>query len=106
MAANRLPELNFDSALIAANLPRVAPPAKKSLFSPRHDLFVKLLIEARKNAGLTQRQAAERLGRSQSFVAQSETGERRVDVLELVDLLKVYGLRPERFIQQIPPSDE
>ena len=52
------------------------------------------------------RVAAGRGARSQSFVAQSETGERRVDVLELVDFLKVYGLRPERFIQQIPPADE
>ena len=63
-----------------------------------------MLREARERAGLTQRQAATRLGRSQSFVAQSETGERRVDVIELVDFLAAYGVKPERFIRQIPAA--
>ena len=80
----------------------MAPSPKKSLFSPRYDEFLRRLRAARQDAGLTQRQAAARLGRTQSFVAQSETGERRVDVLELVDFLKAYGVRPEKFIRQLP----
>lgn len=46
------------------------------------------LIELRKNAGLSQRQLAERLGREQSVVARIELGERRLDVVELFRLLK------------------
>lgn len=49
------------------------------------------LIWAREEAGLTQREAAERLGRSQSFIAKCETGERRIDVIELAELAAVYG---------------
>jgi transcriptional regulator with XRE-family HTH domain len=46
---------------------------------------------AREEAGLTQRQASELLGRSQSFVAKSESGERRVDVVELAAFAEAYG---------------
>lgn len=58
------------------------------------------LAEARKQAGLTQTQLAERLGRNQSFVAKYEGGERFLDAIELiavasilrVDLNSVSGL--------------
>ena len=88
-----------------ASFEKVAPSPKKSLCSPRYHEFLAMLRAARQHAGLTQREAAERLGRTQSFVAQSETGERRVDVLELVDFLRAYGVQPERFIQKIPLDD-
>ena len=39
--------------------------------------------------------------RSQSYIAQSETGERRVDVIELLDFLAAYGVRPERFVKML-----
>lgn len=48
------------------------------------------MVRAREAMGLTQREAARRLGRSQSFVAKSETGERRVDVVELSEFAEVY----------------
>ena len=98
-------EWNFDSRQMAFNLGGVAP-SKKSIFSPRYDAFLGLLRAARQNAGLTQREAAQRMNRSQSYVAQSETGERRVDVIELVDFLAVYKVRPERFIKQVPPAPQ
>ena len=77
------------------------PSSKKSLFSPRYDEFLRLLRGAREHAGLTQREAAVLLGRSQSYVAQSETGERRVDVIEMMDFLAAYKVRPERFIRKM-----
>jgi len=46
-------------------------------------------MKAREETGLTQREAAQRLGRSQSFVAKSESSERRVDV-ELAEFAKLY----------------
>lgn len=48
------------------------------------------LVLARENSGLTQREAASELGRSQSYVAKSESGERRVDVIELAEFAKLY----------------
>ena len=77
------------------------PPSKKSLFSPRYDEFLRQLIAARKEAGLTQREAARKIDRPQSFVAKSETGERRVDVIELMDFLAAYRVQPERFFKTL-----
>ncbi|PZV34860.1 helix-turn-helix domain-containing protein [Mesorhizobium kowhaii] len=58
----------------------------KSLRSPRHRRFLTRLISLRKAKGLTQAQLAETLGRPQSFVAKYEGGERRLDVLEFLDV--------------------
>jgi len=48
------------------------------------------LRAARLEAGLTQEEVAERLGTSQSFVSRSETGERRLDVIELQAFATIY----------------
>jgi transcriptional regulator with XRE-family HTH domain len=45
---------------------------------------------ARKDAGLTQAQVARMLGRPQSFVSKFESGERRVDFVELQRLARIY----------------
>ena len=52
--------------------------------------FLKRLVAARVDAGLTQVQVAERLRIPQSQVSRMETGERRVDVIELDTLARVY----------------
>lgn len=49
------------------------------------------LIAARKSAGLTQQDLANKLGRPQSFVAKYETGERRLDVVELIEIARAIG---------------
>ncbi len=58
--------------------------------------FLRRLRQARKEAGLTQVQVAERIGRTQSFVTKAERGERRLDVVELRALARVYR-RPVAF---------
>ena len=45
-----------------------------------------LLREVRQEAGLRQEDVAARLGKPQSFVSKYESGERRLDVLELRDV--------------------
>jgi transcriptional regulator with XRE-family HTH domain len=52
--------------------------------------FLERLKTARKGAGLTQSEVARRLGKPQSFVAKCESGERRVDVIELTTLAIIY----------------
>lgn len=64
--------------------------------------FRRRLVDARRIAGLTQREAAERLGRSQSFVAKSESGERRVDVVELVEFMRAYQVPFTFFVPRAP----
>lgn len=48
------------------------------------------LRAARLETGLSQEEVAERLGTSQSFVSRSETGERRMDVIELQVFAAIY----------------
>lgn len=49
------------------------------------------LVQARKDAGLTQVEVARRLGKPQSFVSKIESGERRLDFVELRVLAQIYG---------------
>jgi transcriptional regulator with XRE-family HTH domain len=62
-----------------------------TLGSKRHKILIALLIERRKAAGMTQAQLADRLGKSQSFIARLESGQRRVYVVELLELAEVLG---------------
>nr|WP_208407413.1 helix-turn-helix transcriptional regulator [Amycolatopsis granulosa] len=57
--------------------------------------------ELRKEAGLTQVQVAERLGVPQSFVSKYETGERRLDVIELIKVCRTLGIAPIEVISQL-----
>ncbi len=60
--------------------------------SPEYERLRKRLKEARKRAGLTQREVAIKLGRNQTYVWKSEIGERRVDAIELKEFAEVYGV--------------
>jgi transcriptional regulator with XRE-family HTH domain len=64
----------------------------KSLHSYKHDIFRNLLIEARKNADLTQVEVARRLNVHQSFVSKYEIGERRLDFTEFIDISEVLNI--------------
>ena len=66
----------------------------KTLFSDRHDRFRELLIEAREKRGLTQADVAKKLGRPQSFVSKYENGERRLDVVEFLEVADALGVDP------------
>ena len=48
------------------------------------------LVAARRGAGLTQADVARQLGRTQSWVAKSEGGGRRVDLVELASFARLY----------------
>ena len=56
----------------------------------QYKLFLRRLRQARKDSGLTQAQVARKLSRPQSFVSKFESGERRVDFVELGHLARVY----------------
>jgi transcriptional regulator with XRE-family HTH domain len=76
-------------------------PMSKTLGSPRHEALRALLVENRKKAGLTQAEVAAKLGRYQSYVAMVEGGQRRVDVVEFLDLAKAIGFDPQRAIKRL-----
>lgn len=66
--------------------------------NPHYQRFLKRLRAARREAGLTQAEVARRLGRPQSFVSKCESGERRVDVVELAAFGRIYRKTLEHFL--------
>ena len=73
----------------------------KSLHSPQHEAFCDLLIVARRKAGLTQQVVAKRLRRPQSFVAKYEGGERRLDVLEFIEIARAVEIDPVKILRSV-----
>ena len=71
----------------------------KSVHSAGQTAFCELMIRARKAAGLTQHQLARRLRRPQSFVAKYEGGERRVDVVEFIEICKAIEADPNKLFR-------
>jgi len=63
----------------------------RSTHSPAYRRFLGRLVDARKSAGLTQREVGRALRIPQSRVSRMESGERRVDVIELDGLARLYG---------------
>lgn len=71
--------------------------------TPREDRQTvgQLIREARVDAGLAQADLAARLSKPQSFVSKVESGERRVDVVELRALCRALGLALEEFVARL-----
>lgn len=70
----------------------------KSAFSPIYERFRQMLVQARKDAGLTQRTLAQHLGRPQSYVSKYENGERRLDLVEFLRIAHILVIDVEPFI--------
>jgi transcriptional regulator with XRE-family HTH domain len=71
----------------------------KSVHSTEQAIFCGLMIKARKTANLTQHELAKRLRRPQSFVAKYEGGERRVDVVEFIEICKAIEVDPNKLLK-------
>lgn len=69
--------------------------------SQSYRVAISVVSDARKQAGLTQRDLAERLGKPPSFVAKIETGERRLDLVEFVAIARALNLSPAEFIGRV-----
>ena len=61
-------------------------------------VFTDLLRAIRHEAGLRQAVLAHRLGQTQSFVSKYESGERRVDILELAEICRACGVSLRDFV--------
>jgi transcriptional regulator with XRE-family HTH domain len=73
----------------------------RSVFSHEYEQFRLLLIGARKSAGLTQVGLASALRRPQSYVSKYERGERRLDVVEFLEVARTIGIDPCEFLRQL-----
>ena len=71
---------------------------KKTIYSQEHKNIVERLKMARKEANLDQVDIAKKLGKTQSFVSKLESGQRRIDLVQLKEFAKLYKKSLEYFI--------
>jgi len=74
---------------------------RKSAHTRAYKVLCERLVAARHAAGLSQQQVADKLGRPQSFIAKYEAGERRIDLVELLQLSKLLGFDEKRLLQAV-----
>ena len=65
---------------------------QKSIFNPRYRRLVGEIVKIRKEHGLTQRDLAKLTGKTNCFIGRVETCERRLNIIEAVDILKTLGI--------------
>lgn len=73
----------------------------RDLYSPRYARLRELLIEGRKSAGLTQMALAKKLGRPQSYIADLERSERRLDLIEYLSITATIGFDPVQGVVEL-----
>jgi transcriptional regulator with XRE-family HTH domain len=69
--------------------------------TPQHHALVKLLVAARKASGLRQQDIAKGVKRSQQWIAHIESGRRRIDVVEYLELTEAIGCDPFKLLAKI-----
>lgn len=73
----------------------------ESTHSTEYHRLCTVLIQARKTAGLTQQQLADELERPQSFVSKYERGQRRLDVVEMIEIAETLDANPYHLIDEV-----
>ena len=73
----------------------------KTVNSPLQKKLAAMLVEQRKLVGLRQVDLAEKMGVYQSWVTHMESGQRRIDVIELIELGKVLKFDPIEFLKKL-----
>jgi transcriptional regulator with XRE-family HTH domain len=76
-------------------------PSMRAVTSLRYRRFRAQLKTAREKAGIGQVELARAVRMTQPFVSKYESGERRLDVIELLEILRVLQLDPCTFIKKL-----
>jgi len=71
----------------------------KSVVTAQYAALRRWLVQARRGAGLSQAEFARRLSRPQALVSKYESGERRIDVVELLAIAEAIGTETVGCIQ-------
>jgi transcriptional regulator with XRE-family HTH domain len=73
----------------------------ESVYTQRYRRLRDALITGRRARKLSQSALAERLGRLQTFVSKYERGERRLDVVEFLEIARALEIDPHKVIRQV-----
>lgn len=74
---------------------------KKSIFRADYRLIIDWLSTKRQVLGITQHQLAQKLNKPQSFVSKYENCERRLDVVEFLEVCRTMGINPQEILDKI-----
>ncbi len=74
---------------------------KKTRYSRKYSALLRVLKNARKDAGLTQKEVGRKFGAHASFVSKCESGERRIDVIEFAAFCRIYGVTVADLLDQV-----
>lgn len=74
---------------------------KKKIYIAQRDRLITLLREMRVKAGLTQAELAARLNKAQADVSRYESGQRRLDMLEVREICQAIGTSLEAFARKL-----
>jgi len=73
----------------------------KTIHRSEYDVLITKLISARKECDLTQKEVGDKLGWRQDYISKLEAKQRRLDILELHDLAKIYNKDITFFISHL-----
>lgn len=73
----------------------------RTLGDARHEALVAFIVRRRQEVGLTQSELAARMKVYQSFIARLESGQRRVDVIEFIQLGEVLDFDPSAVVRTL-----
>lgn len=71
------------------------------VFTDEYAAIRELVVDARRGAGLSQRELAARIDKCASHVAMIERGQRRMDTLELFIIAKALGREPSDLFAEL-----
>ena len=74
---------------------------RKTLRTRGHKALIAILVAARKKTGMTQRDLAGRIKRPRSFVGRMEAGERRIDVIEFIEIARALEGDPKELFGKL-----
>jgi transcriptional regulator with XRE-family HTH domain len=62
----------------------------KTIYTQEHKTIIKQLKKVRLSLGLSQKQVSKKLGKTQSYISKIESGQRRVDIIQLKEFARLY----------------
>lgn len=73
----------------------------KTLRTKRHKALMAVLRATRAEAGLTQLELSEKMGRANNYITKVETGERRLVFLDFLEIADQLGIDPQKLMERI-----
>ncbi|MGN0930039.1 MAG: helix-turn-helix domain-containing protein [Alphaproteobacteria bacterium] len=73
----------------------------KTIYTDNNKYLLKTLKQYRKMANMTQKDLADKLGIAQSRISKIENGDRKIDVMDLIQISKAIGCNPVDILAKV-----